>query len=93
MENNGKSRISKSVKKDGIDKTVTVEEVQNGFIITIDKSWRDKKDCYQYECKKYISKENPFDKKESKNEEKIEKKSLSESLANFLENDNIEIDI
>jgi hypothetical protein len=66
--------------KDNVNKSVNVEEVENGFIITVEKDWRDKKDGYQSECKKYISKDNPFD-----NEKKEgETNTLGDSLESFL---------
>lgn len=87
-----KMRMSKSIKKDNVDKSVDVQEVENGFIITIDKSWKDKKDQYQYETKKYISTTNPFE--ESKGNKGEEKENpIVKSLENFLDNGNIEIDI
>ncbi len=42
-----------------IEKTISVEEIENGFIISESKEWRDKKE-YKYETKKYYSKINPI---------------------------------
>lgn len=88
MASTNYSTITKNVKKDDVDKEVRVEQVENGYIITIDKSWRDKKDGYQCETKKYISKDNPFD-----NEKKEgESNTLGDSLESFL-NDGGDIEI
>ena len=81
MDNKIKYSASKKISKGNVNKSVNVEEVENGFIITVEKTWRDKKDGYQYETKKYISKENPFDtntRKEGKNND------LGDSLEAFL---------
>jgi hypothetical protein len=42
-------------------KSITVEKVENGFVITKYKSWQDPEKGYQSESKKIISKENPLD--------------------------------
>lgn len=82
------STITKKVKKDDVDKEVRVEQVENGYIIIIEKSWRDKKEDYQCETKKYISKDNPFD-----NEKKEgETNNLGDSLESFL-NDGGDVEI
>jgi hypothetical protein len=81
-EKDGKKQFSFSNTEDGIEKTVRGEQVENGWIITIDKNWREKSDKYptgdgeyKYECKKYISKESPLDKMEKN----IDKKNKSEN--------------
>jgi hypothetical protein len=80
MASTNYSTTSKKVNKDNIDKEVRVEQVENGYIITIEKSWKDKKEGYQCETKKYISKDNPFD-----NEKKEgETNTLGDSLESFL---------
>lgn len=53
----------------GNSKTICVEKVENGYVITIDKykASTGEGDNYKsggYTCKKYISKENPFPTKE-----------------------------
>jgi len=78
METDVKYNGTKKLEKDGVSKTVRVEQVDNGFIVTVEKNWRDKKDGYQYEEKKYISKTNPFENNEGK------ESSLSDSLETFL---------
>lgn len=60
MEKRKKSTFSKTVEKDGNRKTIRVEEVENGYIISIEKYNEDK-----WSEKKYISSENPFEKKEN----------------------------
>lgn len=82
---------TKTVKKGNISKTIRVEKVENGYIICIEKSGRDKKDNYQYSEKKYISSTNPLDEKES-NQEIGNEKNLADSLKNFLGGTEIELD-
>lgn len=62
------AEITKSVKKsskdrngENIDVHVTVEAIENGFLITKNKEWRDPKNGYQYETKKWYSKDDPFE--------------------------------
>jgi len=47
-------------------RSITVEEVENGFIVRVEKSYYDKNKNYKWEEKKYISKTNPLEKKVSK---------------------------
>ena len=46
--------------KKKIEKTIRVEEITNGFIITEDKNFYDKKGEYKYETVKVFSKTNPL---------------------------------
>lgn len=46
--------------KNRIDKKISVEEIENGFIVSESKEWQDEKKGYQYECKKYYSEKNPL---------------------------------
>lgn len=62
-------------------KEVTVKEVENGFTIKIYKTWCDDKGEYQSESKTYISKTDPFKKKEG---EKDEKESLLDELGDYM---------
>lgn len=59
---------------DGVSKTVRGEQVENGWIITISKEWKEKmpngNTDYKYENKKYVSKENPMDKLEKEMDKK-----------------------
>ena len=60
--------IEKTVKKDGISKTLRVEKVENGYLITISKYGRNEKEKdskYIDECKKFISETNPLENNES----------------------------
>ena len=41
------------------DVRITVEEIENGYLITRNKDWKDG-DEWKYETKKYYSKENPL---------------------------------
>lgn len=81
MDAKVKYSASKKISKDNINKSVNVEEIENGFIITVEKNWHDAKDNYKYETKKYISKMNPFDSNERKEGEKND---LGDSLESFL---------
>jgi len=68
----GVSSMSETV--DGITKSVDVEEIENGFIVCINKygiksSGEDCSECdgeYINETKKFYSKENPLNKEEEK---------------------------
>jgi protein involved in sex pheromone biosynthesis len=89
MDTKVKYSASKKISKDNVNKSVNVEEVENGFIITVEKNWHDAKDNYKYETKKYISKENPFDtttRKEGKGND------LGDSLESFL-NDGGDVEV
>jgi len=70
----GKKRFSFSQDKDNVHKRVEVEEVENGWIMTVNKEYTisegDKKE-WKYECKKYISKNNPLEKKKKKDTDDI----------------------
>lgn len=62
-----KKSFTFSKELDGIKKTVRGEEVENGWVITIEKEGNVKDPLnetteYKYECKKYISKDNPMEK-------------------------------
>jgi hypothetical protein len=68
-------QLSKEI--DGVNKIVRGEEVENGWIITIEKEWKERVKSsssdalvsdYKHESKKYISKDNPFEKNKEKNE-------------------------
>lgn len=82
MEHN-KKRWEKSQTADGMTKRISVEEVENGFVITMEKygqSGEDEK--YTSECKKYISKTNPL----KQEDEKTEEQSAEEKILDGLEN-------
>jgi hypothetical protein len=54
--------ISEIRKRDGdTSNTITVEQIENGFLITKNKEWKDKKSEWHYECKKYYSEKNPLE--------------------------------
>lgn len=78
-ENNKEWRISET--KDGITKTLSVDKVENGFIITKSK-YGNINDKYVDETKKYISTKNPLEKKE---EEEIKSPMSREELYSFLD--------
>lgn len=54
----------------GCSESYTVEEAENGFIISYSKSYKDG-DEWKYEDKKYLSKKNPLEDMSSKDEESI----------------------
>jgi hypothetical protein len=85
-EKKSKFSASKRVEKNGVSKTVRVDEVDNGFIVTVEKSWKDKKNGYQYEEKRYITKDNPFE-----NPKEVGNSPMAESLEKFLEDGTIQI--
>ena len=74
----GMSSMSETV--DGITKSVNVEEIENGYIVSIHKYGMkpSKEGCsecdgkYIDETKKFYSKENPFSKEEEKEEKERE---------------------
>jgi hypothetical protein len=69
MENKHK-RWEKSETANGITKRVCVEQVENGYVITMEKYGNsDEDEKYTNECKKYISKKNPLEGTEPKSEE------------------------
>lgn len=47
-------------KSDKADVTVSIEEIENGFLITRNKDWQDSKGQYHYETKKWYSATNPL---------------------------------
>lgn len=51
---------SKSISDENGSKTVRVEQVENGYIISIDTDGKDKDGNWKYESKRYISGTNPF---------------------------------
>ena len=56
-----KETWSKRVRKGDNSVDIQVEELTNtGYLVTIDKSWVDKKGNYKYDCKKYYSETNPL---------------------------------
>jgi hypothetical protein len=68
MDNKHK-RWEKSETADGITKRVCVEQVENGFVITMEKYGSGSDEKYTSECKKYISKKNPLEGENPKTEE------------------------
>lgn len=71
----------KEITENGVTKSVSVEKVENGYIVVISKWGRpDGKEDAEYidETKKYISKDNPFDDKSK--DETPDPKGLLESM-------------
>ena len=80
---------SKEIRKNGITKRISVEKVENGYIITINKYGRDetkKNSTYSDECRKFISKENPFEGEEADgNDKSTDKDSVKTIVKSALE--------
>ena len=82
-----KKRWEKSETADGITKRVSVEQVENGYIVTMEKYGRalsdeDDDSKYTNDCKKYISKKNPLEGMAPK----TEKESVEDKILDGLEN-------
>ena len=82
-----KKRWEKSETADGVTKRVSVEQVENGYIVTMEKYGRpsmdgDEDDKYTNECKKYISKKNTLEGMKPK----TEKESVEDKILDGLEN-------
>ncbi len=58
----GVKSISTTTGKDDkkVEKSISVEEISNGFIITENKDYKDKKGQWQYKTTKVYSKTNPL---------------------------------
>jgi hypothetical protein len=81
-----KKRWEKSESADGITKRVSVEQVENGYIVTMEKYGKASNDeddsKYTNDCKKYISKKNPLEGMAPK----TEKESVEDKILDGLEN-------
>ena len=82
-----KKRWEKSETADGVTKRVSVEQVENGYVVTMEKYGKlsmdgDEDDKYTNECKKYISKKNPLEGMKPK----TEKESVEDKILDGLEN-------
>lgn len=78
-------RWEKSESTGGMTKRVCVEQVENGFIITMEKygsSGEDEK--YTSECKKYISKKNPLEGMSPKTEEESYEDKILDGLEGLM---------
>ena len=78
-------RWEKSESTDGMTKRVCVEQVENGFIIIMEKygsSGEDEK--YTSECKKYISKKNPLEGMSPKTEEESYEDKILDGLEGLM---------
>lgn len=82
MENKHK-RWEKSETTDGITKRVCVEQVENGFVITMEKYGSGLDEKYTNECKKYISKKNPLEGTSPKTEEESYEDKILDGLENL----------
>lgn len=81
-----KKRWEKSETADGVTKRVSVEQVENGYIVTMEKYGKaldeDDDSKYTNDCKKYISKKNPLEGMAPK----TEKESVEDKILDGLEN-------
>lgn len=85
MEHKKYKRWEKSESTDGMTKRVCVEQVENGFIIIMEKygsSGEDEK--YTSECKKYISKKNPLEGMSPKTEEESYEDKILDGLEGLM---------
>jgi hypothetical protein len=82
-----KKRWEKSETSDGITKRVSVEQVENGYIVTMEKygkpSMDDEDGKYTNECKKYISKKNPLEGMKPKTETESAEDKILDGLENL----------
>jgi hypothetical protein len=82
-----KKTFSFSKKVDGVTKSVNGREVENGWVIDIEKSWtetdNDGNDRYKNDYKTYISKDNPLDKLKEKKKEKKDDTGVSGMLSDI----------
>lgn len=83
-----KESFSFSKEENGVKKTVRGEQVENGWIITIDKEWDEKNTLGEaserrYGCWKYISKENPMEKLEQQESAKDPRDDVNNMLADI----------
>lgn len=62
-------RWSKEVRVDDCTKRIEVEQVSNGYLISITKDYKDESGEWKYETVKKVSLDNPFDKKDTEEEE------------------------
>lgn len=56
-----KMNWSKSIRKGNSSKTVEVDQVENGYVISIRTEGKDEDGNYKYECKRFISEKNPLE--------------------------------
>lgn len=77
---NPKKTWSKSIETDSVRKYISVNKVENGYIITIDKDVKKENGNWEYNSKKYISKDNPIDKSFKEGENKKEDIDVIDSI-------------
>lgn len=61
MENQERKTFEFSRKKDGVTINVRGRKVENGWVVCIDKEWKEGEE-WKYDNKEYISVKNPLDK-------------------------------
>jgi hypothetical protein len=52
---------SKRIQVGNMTKEVAVEQIENGFVVSLITEGEEKDGGWKYECKKYISTKNPFE--------------------------------
>lgn len=80
-------RWKKSIEKDGMTRCIEVEEVENGYIVSVHKYGyeKDEKSSNSYidEHKKWVSKENPLKEEDKDEEEEKIEFEMEEALEYF----------
>ena len=74
----------KSVEKDGVSKSVSVREVENGFVIDLEE-YGDHEGEWKSKCKTYISTKNPLEGEKEYDEEIDLKESILKDIDNMLD--------
>lgn len=68
-----KFTYEKTMDAGGVRKSLKVEELDKGYLVTITKEYEDDEKGWQYDCKKYAFMENPLEKiKEPKEDELLD---------------------
>lgn len=84
-----KEKFSFTKDLDGVKKTVRGEQVENGWVICIEKEWKEKnpatnEEQYKFNEWKYISKENPLDKLKNKDATTGEEADIVNSMSDII---------
>lgn len=79
-------QVRLSVNKKDNNKTIEVEEVSNGFIVSVSKDYKAEDGEWKYETKKYISKTNPLTKNKEMESEDTDVTELGGTLSKLFNN-------
>lgn len=90
-ESNTKWSFNMTEEKDGVKLTTRVRQVENGYVICKEKSWKDG-DEYKYEEKEYISKDNPMAKLTPQEETQKQVEALDSFFSSVGGSDMIKVD-